>query len=100
MATPVLMGVYDDPGTLAALEYWSRLPDPHGRDPTAALDTLRQLRQGGEQVALVLADQWLAGMTGVEFLRQAHELNPTAKRVLFILLARASRHALTSSVIC
>jgi hypothetical protein len=29
---------------------------------------------------LVLADQWLAGMAGVEFLYRAHALYPTAKR--------------------
>jgi thioredoxin reductase (NADPH) len=50
--------------------------------PAAALNTLRRLRQDGEKVALVLADQWLAGMTGVELLCQAHALHPTAKRVL------------------
>jgi thioredoxin reductase (NADPH) len=48
------------------------------------LDTLRRLGQGGEQVALLLAGHWLAGMTGVEFLCRAHELHPTARRMLLI----------------
>jgi thioredoxin reductase (NADPH) len=96
MARPALVAVYDDPATLAALE--QTLQTRFGADyqvltattPVAALDTLRQLRQGGEQVALVLADQWLQGMTGVELLCQAHELHPTAKRVLFITYGDAA----------
>jgi thioredoxin reductase (NADPH) len=58
--------------------------------PRAALDTIGRLRQGGKQVALVLADQWLADMTGVELLCQAHELHPTARRVLFITYGDAA----------
>jgi thioredoxin reductase (NADPH) len=96
MASPVLVAVYDDPDTLAALE--QTLQTRFGPDyqiltaatPTAALDSLRQLRQGGDQVALVLADQWLAGMTGVELLCQAHALHPTAKRALFITYGDAA----------
>jgi CheY-like chemotaxis protein len=96
MASPVLVAVYDDPDTLAALE--QTLQTRFGPDyqiltaatPTAALKTLRQLRQDGDQVALVLADQWLAGMTGVELLCQAHELHPTAKRALFITYGDAA----------
>ena len=90
MARPALVVVYDNQQRLAALD--QALQRRFGADyqilaaaaPAAALDTLRRLRLGGKQVALVLADQWLAGMTGVEFLCHAHELHPTAKRVLFI----------------
>jgi thioredoxin reductase (NADPH) len=90
MARPALVAVYDDPEVLAALD--QALQSRFGTDyqilaattPAAALDILGRLGQAGEQVALVLADQWLQGMTGVELLRQAHELHPTAKRVLFI----------------
>jgi thioredoxin reductase (NADPH) len=96
VARPALVVVYDDRGALAALE--QALQSRFGADyqilaattPVAALDTLGRLRQAGEQVALVLADQWLAGMTGVEFLCQAHELHPTAKRVLFITYGDAA----------
>jgi thioredoxin reductase (NADPH) len=96
MASPALVVVYDDPGTLAALE--QTLQTRFGPDyqvlaaaaPAAALATLRQLGQSGDQVALVLADQWLTGMTGVQFLCQAHALHPTAKRVLFITYGDAA----------
>jgi thioredoxin reductase (NADPH) len=96
MARPALVVVYDDQQRLAALD--QALLRRFGADyqvlaaaaPAAALDTLRQLRQGGEQVALVLADQWLQGMTGVQFLCRAHALHPTAKRVLFITYGDAA----------
>jgi thioredoxin reductase (NADPH) len=96
MAKPALVVVYEDREVLAALD--QALQTRFGADyqiipaatPTVALDTLRQLRQAGEQVALVLADQWLAGMTGVEFLCQAHALHPTAKRGLFITYGDAA----------
>jgi thioredoxin reductase (NADPH) len=95
MARAALVVMYDDQQRLAELEQalqrrfdadYQILP---AATPAAALDTLGRLRQDGEQVALVLADQWLAGMTGVEFLCQAHELHPTAKRVLFITYGNA-----------
>jgi thioredoxin reductase (NADPH) len=96
MARPALVVVYDDQQRLAELE--QALQRRFGPDyqilaaatPTATLDTLRQLRQDGEQVALVLADQWLADMTGVELLCRAHALHPTAKRVLFITYGDAA----------
>jgi thioredoxin reductase (NADPH) len=52
--------------------------------PTAALATLARLRGTGEQVALLLAEQWLQDVTGIELLCQAHQLHPAAKRVLLI----------------
>jgi thioredoxin reductase (NADPH) len=96
MAKPALVVVYEERGVLAALE--QALQSRFGADyqilaaasPTAALDNLGRLRQAGEQVALVLADQWLAGMTGVALLCQAHALHPTAKRVLFITYGDAA----------
>ena len=96
MTRPALVVVYDDPEVLAALE--QALLRRFGADyqiiaadtPVAALDVLGRLGQTGEQVALVLADQWLQGVTGVEFLCQAHELHPTAKRVLFITYGDAA----------
>jgi thioredoxin reductase (NADPH) len=50
--------------------------------PAAALAVLGRLAEAGDQAALVLADQRLEGMTGVELLRRAHELHPAAQRVL------------------
>jgi thioredoxin reductase (NADPH) len=96
MAKPALVVVHGDQDTLAALEqalqrrFRTDYQIVAADTPAAALDTLGRLRQAGGQVALVLADQWLAAMTGVEFLCQAHELHPTAKRVLFITYGDAA----------
>lgn len=87
MAKPTLVVVTDDPGTLTAAT--QALERRFGADyqvvaadaPAAALTALGQ---AGEQVALLLAGQWLEGMTGIEFLCRAHELRPAAKRVLLI----------------
>lgn len=50
--------------------------------PTEALDTLRQLQQRGDEVALFLADQRMPGMEGTEFLLEAMKIYPEARRVL------------------
>nr|WP_243851060.1 FAD-dependent oxidoreductase [Modestobacter marinus] len=55
-----------------------------GRD---ALAVLRELTARGEVTALLLADHRMPGMTGVEFLEQAMDLAPTAKRVLLTAYA-------------
>jgi thioredoxin reductase (NADPH) len=54
------------------------------RSPAAALATLGQLAASAEEVALLVAAQQLHGMSGVDFLVRAHELHPTAKRVLLV----------------
>jgi len=45
---------------------------------------LRDLRAAGEEVALVLADQWMPDITGAEFLARASQLFPTAKRAVLV----------------
>jgi len=41
-----------------------------------ALDDLKRIKADGEQVALLIADQWIPEMTGVEFLQAAHKFTP------------------------
>ncbi len=53
----------------------------------AALDTLAQLKARQEPVALLLSDQRMPGMTGVDFLERARELYPDARRVLLTAYA-------------
>ena len=48
---------------------------------------MRELRRRGETVALVLADQRMPGMTGVELLESARALYPKAKRALLTAYA-------------
>ena len=52
--------------------------------PGAALTMLADLAGSGAEVALVIADEHLAGMPAVDFLVRAHHLCPGAKRVLLI----------------
>jgi thioredoxin reductase (NADPH) len=52
--------------------------------PSAALATLAELAAESEEVALLIAAQPMREMPGVDFLVRAHELHPTAKRVLLV----------------
>jgi thioredoxin reductase (NADPH) len=53
-------------------------------DPRACLDALGAMRAAGEEVALVIADQWMPAMTGSDFLGQAHRIFPAARRALLV----------------
>src|SRR5919201_1838827 len=90
MPGPVLLAVDDD---LEALrEVRTELHERYSRDytvlcqgsPETALGTLERLAEEGAEVALVLAGQWLSGMTGTELLARVHHLHPHAKRGLLI----------------
>jgi thioredoxin reductase (NADPH) len=45
---------------------------------------LQEFKAAEHEVALVLADQWMPDMSGTEFVAQARQLFPTAKRALLI----------------
>ena len=93
MAKPTILTVDDDRVVLAAIERdlrreYGKVYRILGADSgAAALDALRQLQLRNDPVALFLADQRMPQMTGVEFLSQAIELFPTAKRVLLTAYA-------------
>jgi thioredoxin reductase (NADPH) len=61
-----------------------------------ALDTLKQLKLRGETVATLIADYRMPQMTGIEFLEQAMDLYPAARRVL--LTAYADSHAAIDAI--
>ncbi len=90
MSGPVLVAVEEDAGALADVE--RELRDRYARhyrvmcmrSPHEARACLEDLAATGEDVALVLAGQWLAGMTGSELLDEARHLHPHAKRGLLI----------------
>ena len=92
---PVLLAVDDDPNTLGRIEH--ELRQRYGSyyrvacedSPEAGMRTLQDLRAADKDVAVVLADQWMPGMTGVEFLTHARPLYPGAKRAL--LFERGNR---------
>ena len=54
------------------------------RSAEAAATDLASLREAGEEVAVVLADQWTAGLPGTALLARARELHPLARRALLI----------------
>jgi thioredoxin reductase (NADPH) len=96
VAKPALVLVHGDPGTLAALEralrrrFAADYQIVAAGAPAAALEALGRLSQAGERVALLLADQSLGDMTGVELLCRAHAVHPAAKRVLLITYGDAA----------
>ena len=55
-----------------------------GTSPGAALEALEGLARDGEEVALVVAGQRMAELPGVQLLLKAHDLHPSAKRVLLV----------------
>lgn len=61
-----------------------------------ALDTLRQLKQRNDPVALILSDQRMPAMSGTEYLAQAAEFYPDARKVL--LTAYADTEAAITSI--
>jgi thioredoxin reductase (NADPH) len=93
MARPVLLTVDDDRSVLAAVQqdlrskYGEEYRIVSAQSGAAALEALRELRLRDTPVALMLVDQRMPQMTGVEFLEQAVELYPDAKRVLLTAYA-------------
>ena len=87
---PAILIVDDEPTALAAmLDALTRRfggdyrVEPH-LSAQAALDAISRHKTDGEEIALVIADQWMPGMTGNEFLGRVHTLEPTAKRALLV----------------
>jgi thioredoxin reductase (NADPH) len=54
------------------------------RSAEDGLARLERWREAGDRVALVLADQWMPGMKGEDFLAGAKALYPNAKRALLV----------------
>jgi thioredoxin reductase (NADPH) len=92
-ARPVVMSVDDDPSVSRAVarDLRRHLGDDYrivrAESGADALEALRELTVRGESTALLLADHRMPGMTGVEFLEQAMDLVPEARRVLLTAYA-------------
>jgi thioredoxin reductase (NADPH) len=88
MSKPILVALDDDPQVLRAVV--RDLRNAYGKDykilstvsASEALESLKELKNKNETVALFLSDQRMPEMLGVDFLRQARSFFPNAKRVL------------------
>jgi thioredoxin reductase (NADPH) len=90
---PAILAVDDEPAVLAAVardlrvgfgEHYRVLRAPSGEE---ALGILRELSARGDEVALLIADQRMPGMPGTQYLLQARQIVPEAKRVLLTAYA-------------
>ena len=102
MAKPILLSVDDDPDVLRSIErdlrsqYGAEYRVIGSDSPEGALDLLNQLKVRNDSVALLLADQRMPRMDGVEFLQQGMQVFPKAKRAL--LTAYADMNAAISAI--
>jgi thioredoxin reductase (NADPH) len=93
MSRPVLMTVDDDPGVSRAVardlrrRYGNDFRVVRAESGADALDALRELTLRGETTAAILADYRMPGMNGVEFLEQAMDIAPRARRALLTAYA-------------
>ncbi|MGI5131865.1 FAD-dependent oxidoreductase [Pseudonocardia sp. CA-107938] len=93
MPKPVLMTVDDDPGVSrsVARDLRRRYGQDHrivrAESGADALEALRELVLRGEPVAAILADYRMPQMNGIEFLEQAMDIAPHARRALLTAYA-------------
>ncbi len=93
MARPILLAVDDDISVLEAVvqdlrrQYGATYRVMRAASGPAALDTLAQLKSRDEPVALLISDQRMPGMSGVEMLERARTIYPDARRVLLTAYA-------------
>ena len=96
MPRPILLSVDDDSDVLRAIErdlrsqYGAEYRVIGSDSPERALDLLKQLKVRNDSVALLLADQRMPRMNGVEFLQEGMRIFPEAKRALLTAYADTS----------
>src|ERR687892_891689 len=90
---PILLTVDDDPGVSRAVardlrrQYGEDYRVVRTESGPQALETLRELKLRGDLVAVLLADHRMPEMSGLEFLEQAMDLFPNARRALLTAYA-------------
>ena len=89
----VILTVDDDPGVSRAVardlrrRYGESYRIVRAESGESALDALRELKLRGDLVAVILADYRMPQMNGIEFLEQALDVYPGARRVLLTAYA-------------
>jgi thioredoxin reductase (NADPH) len=90
---PILLTVDDDPGVSRAVardlrrNYGDTYRVVRTESGPQALETLRELKLRGDLVAVMLADHRMPEMSGLEFLEEAMDLFPHARRALLTAYA-------------
>jgi thioredoxin reductase (NADPH) len=90
---PILLTVDDDPGVSRAVardlrrNYGDSYRVVRTESGPEALETLRELKLRGDLVAVLLADHRMPEMSGLEFLEEAMDLFPHARRALLTAYA-------------
>ncbi len=88
MKKPIIFALDDDPQVLRAVtrdlksNYQKEYRILRTDSPKEGLEVLLELKKKGETIALFLVDQRMPEMLGVEFLSQAKDYFPEAKKVL------------------
>ncbi|KUN89415.1 fused response regulator/thioredoxin-disulfide reductase [Streptomyces bungoensis] len=92
-ARTVILTVDDDPGVSRAVardlrrRYGESYRIVRAESGESALEALRELKLRGDLVAVILADYRMPRMNGIEFLEQALDVYPGARRVLLTAYA-------------
>ena len=90
---PTILAVDDDPDVLNAVErdlrkqYGNRFRVLRVESGSIGLELLKRLKLRNDPTALLLVDQRMPQITGVDFLQEAMEIFPDAKRVLLTAYA-------------
>ncbi len=88
-----ILTVDDDPDVSRAVardlrrKYGEQHRIVRAESAAAALDALRQMKLRGDLVAVILADYRMPELNGIEFLEQAMDIYPTARRALLTAYA-------------
>jgi thioredoxin reductase (NADPH) len=99
---PVILSVDDDPAVSRAVardlrrHYGENYRIVRAESGPDALETLNELKLRGETVAVFVADYRMPQMSGIEFLEEAMDIFPMARRVL--LTAYADTHAAIDAI--
>ena len=99
---PVILTVDDDPAVSRAVardlrrHYGERYRIVRAESGPDALETLNELKLRGDTVAVFVADYRMPQMSGIDFLEEAMDIYPLARRVL--LTAYADTHAAIDAI--